>query len=445
MDCHVIAFFDCILEIMCAFPPSERKIRVQVPIARFSYVLSMVLITAGLDTLSIIVGVFRAHHDRLAITEAVLPGLHRHSDLVGFYRRIGDYGTSAFFSTRFTIDLFNYPALMAQPLRWLFALHTPLQRYNECLLIWCCVVLAGTSVLLKRRGFSVGAAGILPVVLLTINFPFQLLIFTSNLELFVWMVVTVGIACYVAGFRTAAAIAFGIGAAMKYYPIAFLGVFRFRRDWLRIVYGLVAAIAANLYGLYLLGPSVSAAQAGLAMDRRIFADLYLNQWRPVDSTFNHSLYELVKLLFIVGLHRTPGWLLPAFICIAAPVTLVLYLFRVQHLPFIQRLLCVAVMGVWLMPISQDYTLVLLLLPVIALCTRMSPDDCNLRFKSDRSLRMLFALLGVVFSALTFLRIGSIGLGGVVRAICLGLILFLGSQSSLLAHVKQVQSASPSEG
>ena len=379
-------------------------------------------ITLALDALAIGIGCIVARTQHLPITTAVLPGLHRYRDLIGFYRRIGAYGTGAFFSQSITIDLFNYPALMAAPLHWLFAANTPLQRYSTCFALWIVLLLAISVRALSQKGITVLLAAALTVLVLATNFPVELLLFTNNLELFVWAIVTLGICSYYLGWQWLAAVCFGIGAALKYYPLALLGLFPLRRGWPKILLGLLSAALANLLGLFLMGPTIAEAQRGLRSSSKVFAAQYLSQWRPIDSTYDHSLFGLAKSIFVHLTGHAMPWLLVWYIAIAVPVLLLLYLFRIQFLPSPQRLLALSVIAVWAMPISQDYTLVLLLAPMLVLLLSTLGSTTGKASVLSRPLTITLVCLGIVFGALTFLRAGPSGFGGYVRAVLLGVIL-----------------------
>ncbi len=389
-------------------------------------------ITLALDVCALVVGYVTAHTQHLQVSTAILPALHRYADLLGFYRRIGDYGTAAFFSQTITTDLFNYPALMAVPLHWLFAAHTPLQRYSTCFALWIALLLFISVRALSRNGLPTATAlGITALVLAT-NFPIHLLYFTNNLELFVWAVVALGVCSYCMGYPWLAAACFGVGAALKYYPLALLGLFPFRRNWLKILLGLVTAFLANLLGLALMGPTITEAHNGLQASREVFAEQYLSQWRPIDSTYDHSLFGLLKSAIIHSTHHPAPWLLAWYIAVALPLLLLLYFLRIQFLPTPQRLLALSVIAVWVMPISQDYTLVLLLAPVLVLLLNTLRRGDGPAPDLSRPFRVALLCLGIVFGALTFLTVGLSGFGGYIRAVLLGVILACSLRRDFLA-------------
>lgn len=355
--------------------------------------------------------------------------MHRGYDLLGFADRFRTFGTPAFF------DLggqgqFNYPAPMAIVLAALFRMPGGAVRiFNLLLVAFLSLVGALFVRACRRRGIGLAPAAVFTVALLLLSFPVQLLWFMSNAELFVWIVVAAGLWAWFTNRSWLAVLCFGLAGSLKYFPLTFLGLFSLRREWHKILAGVVVCAVSIVTSLAIMGPTIPAAAAGLRRSAALFTGNYLQSFRPVDSGFDHSLFALLKVLLVQSGHLDvlPRLLQP-YLLLMAITLLALYLLRIQHLPAPNRLLALTIFAVTAMPISQEYTLIHLFAPLAVILLAMPGS----RFPATLSLRLAFLCFGILFAAL-FLgaSTSSLQFGGQAKCLLLLFLLALSLRRDLL--------------
>ncbi len=319
-------------------------------------------------------------------------------DLTVYIETFKTFHTADFF-TFSTHSRFAYPAASAVVYRFFYSFHRFKAAYAVISGGWALVGIAAVSrALLRRHVQPVVAVALAATCCAT--FPFVFLFQRGNIEIVLWMLTSIGTLAYVRRQPYAAAILWGMAAAMKIYPIFLLGVFLGRRrETGPFLTGIASALLTTLASLWYVGPSVGLAFRGFLGGVQGFQGAYAEFVRLNELGFDHSLFSVAKLLAIGTGHSSAAWLHPYYV-IAGAVAALVFLLRVRKLPFANRLVFLTVAATLLPPVSYEYTLVQIYVPGILLllyalrpATLATPDPPS--GLSDRSLHSLHWALACI--------------------------------------------------
>ncbi|MEO6923950.1 MAG: glycosyltransferase family 87 protein, partial [Bryocella sp.] len=304
-------------------------------------------------------------------------------DVLVYKGRFSLYHTAKFFTSR-AYSSFAYPAGSAPLYEALYGTADAVSTY---LIVSCSLIavgLGGAVLFLKKRG---AVALVLPLLLL--SFPMVFLVQRGNIEVVLWALVALGLVVYRRGWTVAAAILFGLAAAMKLYPILLLGLFlKRKRDVPALVIGVVTALAATGAAIAYTGPTFAVAANGFFTGVSRFQSHYVDVVSKVEVGFDHCLFSPLKYYAYLH-HLSPAPWKPAYFAIAGVVTLLLFL-RVRTLPFLNRVLFLVTAMVSLPPVSFTYTLVHLYVPLLFLM------GCFVTFKGRPPATAVLALTLICF-------------------------------------------------
>lgn len=353
-------------------------------------------------------------------------GLTAKYDLLCFVERYRFFRKPGFFNLEG--QPFNYPAFAAVILRPFYGESIPPEsRYFLVFLtasfLSSCIFVAS---LVKRGMRTVVATGLAASAMF--SFPILLMLYLNNAEILVWVFLTLGVwACCKKHFWIAA-LCFGLGAALKYYPILLLALFLRKGQWSKAVGGALAGLVASVLSLQFLGPSISGAYAGLKSQLPRFASYYLQTWHTSEGSIDHSLYGYVKLLAVrEGRPDILQWTLPLYLVIVSVAVSVLYFMRIRKQAPLNQLLALMVVCIWLSPLSADYTLVNLI-PVMG--AFVSYAWGNSEPQDVRLLVPVFICFAVLLAPIYFLTVGGIPYQGPIRCLVLAFLLLLTLQYDL---------------
>ena len=82
-----------------------------------------------------------------------------------------------------------------------------------------------------RAGIAAYQAALLPLTVAAMSFPIARLIHQGNIELVVWIFTATGVWAFMRGHENAAAVLWGLAAAMKLFPLVLLGLLLPRRHY----------------------------------------------------------------------------------------------------------------------------------------------------------------------------------------------------------------------
>ena len=368
------------------------------------------------------------HAYRARTMAQMFPQFTANYDLLCYESRFRFFGSDKFFS--FDGQVFNYPAPIAVVFSLLYRSSAgPVSIYKYALIFWVILGVAAFVYACVRRGTRWYTAAIGSLLVVFTSFPFLFMFFLHNLELLVWIVLGTGIWAFYTGKHWLAAVCFGLAGSFKYFPLAFLFSFPFRKEWKQIFVGASVFGLSMIGSLWIMGPTIKTAAAGLRQQTGVFAEQYLYVWRPAEGAVDHSAFAALKLILLETHHAASihaalrPYLLTVFILAGS-----LYLLRIRKMSSLSQLLLISVASVWLMPLSHDYTLVNLFIPcaLLVLYALDRPDDLPTTRKStvDYYLAGAFVCFGIIFSWLTFVHHGSVHYGGQCRCLVLTVLFCL---------------------
>ena len=135
---------------------------------------------------------------------------------------------------------------------------------------WLAALVGWASRGLMRVGMSTATAVLLPLTLVAISFPIWRLVHEGNIELVIWMFTALGVWAWWRGHDDAAAVLWGLAAAMKLFPMVLLLLLLPRGKWRAFAVGVGTFVGATVLSLWWLGPSFGVACEGI--DRRTCLD-----------------------------------------------------------------------------------------------------------------------------------------------------------------------------
>jgi hypothetical protein len=340
-------------------------------------------------------------------------------DLNGFYPKFAYFHSSAFFSIEPQYG-FAYPAPMAVLYKAVYSL-LPVQELREqSLLALIAAVLALGGVILGlqlvRRGLSKWAAGGFCAALVLFSYPFWFEAKQGNLEFFVFLLIAAGVVLLLKGRGYSSAAAFALAGSLKIFPLVFLGLHIAQRRWRPLLLALALVPLITLASLWLLAPDVAFTWQHLQANLQEFQTKIVLHVVPREIGFDHSLFSVVKRV----LGPNPA-LISGYMLLAALAGCVLFFVRIRHLPIVNQVLALTVASVLLPPVSYDYTLIHLylpLFPLVMLALRSAQSAWNIP-----GLSAILPLLAATLAPLSELIYQGVRFGGQLRALLL-LTLFI---------------------
>jgi hypothetical protein len=243
----------------------------------------------------------------------------------------------------------------------------PAHLYLFAILLCSAIALLLFYKALLRRQVGVGPAAIFVAVLYLCSFPLWFDFHQANIEFAVWVVLSCGIWAHWRGHSWIAAACFGLGAAMKLFPVIFLCLLLSRRQYRQLAFAMVVAAVATVAGLWLLCPDLAYSwQQTNAAIATLHNSTMLVIW-PIQSGFDHTLFCLFKR----SLPTLPppaelNRFLNRYLATAALGGVALYFLRIRKLPLVNQVLCLTIASILLPPVSYDYTLLHLYAPFVLL-------------------------------------------------------------------------------
>ncbi len=338
-------------------------------------------------------------------------------DLLNFDPAFKHLHTAEFFSTRFPVP-YMYPAAVA-PL-YSFFLGLPLRvRVFHCTIA---VILLAAAIsfglYLWRNGLKWWRSALLGLGTLGLSYPALFELKQSNMEIFVCVLVAVGVLLFFQARFHWAAVCFGLAIAMKIFPFVYLGLFFSRRRYGAIGTAVVVAIVATLCSLAYLGPSITTAWHGVSNDLHYYQQTVPTVMRE-EIGYDHTLFALLKRVIHQLLYRHISGdrydsLLRYYMPLVGVFGLLLYFLRIRHLPTVNQVLCLAIASILLPPTSYDYTLLHIYTPwALLVLFALSNND-----RRTKGLTLAFICLALATSIETELIFHARSLGGQFKALVL---------------------------
>jgi hypothetical protein len=314
-----------------------------------------------------------------------------------------------------------YPPFAAVVMAPMYAFPIPVLAFLIVAGMWLLALVAWASRALVRAGIGAATAILLPLTLVAISFPIERLVHQGNIELVLWIFAACGVWAFWHGHDDAAAVLWGLAAAMKLFPLVLLILLLPRRKWRAVGVGVGTFVGATLLSLWWLGPTVGVAWRGSMKNVFGYQGVRVSEWTLRELVANHSLIEPAKLVAMIARFPLDRLMLPYYVG-GAVVLAVAFFGKLRKMPVANQLLAVSTFMVMFPPISYYHALVHMYAPLAVLAwVAISAERAGVRVRGLRGAMLLFVPLFAPFTVLTFP--GAMVFCGMVQAMVL-VVLFL---------------------
>lgn len=327
-----------------------------------SYLVLSACAAAAAGWLAFFFLLFRSHQLGAA---GLFPRDHVFTDFYLYKPTFDVFHTAAFFQPNEGRSGFAYPPLVAPLYRFFYRQHHRISWYLLLTAFLWAVLLGWVSQVYRamphspRRNLAVLLSGLL-------SYPAVFLLERGNLELFVWAAAAAGVFFFHRRRPSLAAVCFGLAAALKLFPIVLFGLFLGQKRSLRyLLLGLFVMMLSTALAIWYTGPTFQVAARGFLHGVTGFQQHYGTTVRPFELRFDHSLFAVVKV-FSALRGRSPASFSSLYFLVCALLFSGIFFLRVLRLPWQNRLLFLSVSMILLPPVSYEYTLVHLYVPLLVL-------------------------------------------------------------------------------
>ena len=314
-----------------------------------------------------------------------------------------------------------YPPFAAAVMAPLYAFPIPELLYLLVSGAWLAVLVEWVGRGLVRVGVAPATAVLMPLSLVLISFPIERLVHQGNIEIVLWMLTALGVLAFLRGHDDAAALLWGLAAAMKLFPLVLLVLLLPRRKWRAFAEGVATFVGATVWALWWLGPSVRVAWAGTMVNVFRYQGARTAEWTLRELVANHSLIEVAKIVAMIAHYPMDKLTLPYFACGAAVMGAALF-GKLWKMPVANQVLAVSTFMVMFPPISYYHALVHMIAPLVLLgWIAIRAQQAGVRVRGLQGTMLLFVPLFAPFTLLTYPTV--FVYCGLVQALLL-LVLFL---------------------
>ena len=311
---------------------------------------------------------------------------------------------------------FNYPAPMAV-LQW--ALHKVFADNVVALAAFIATVaLAGAALLTRaavRKGLPARSAILFWAVTLCCSYPLAFEIKQGNLEIFVWLLVVAGVFTFARGNTRTAALCFALAGALKLFPLCFLGLHLARGKWRSAFAAVGITLAVTVASLWLITGDLAFTWQQLHANAAILQDHVLLRVLPREIGFDHSLFGLLK----AAVGGVTASTLRIYLGAAAVSGVLLFVMRIRKQPFPEQVLALTAASILLPPVSYDYTLLYLYLPLGLFFFRLLAER-----QAGPQTRVILILLALILAPMSEFIVHGQRFGGQIKAVLLAALLTL---------------------
>ena len=265
---------------------------------------------------------------------------------------------------------------------------------------------------------------------LLMGFPLLFLLDRANIEAVIWVLILLSIVAYTRNRMLIAALLLGLATSMKIFPGLLFLLFLAKRKYGAFALAIAATAVFSIAALAGIGPSIRQAAADSSQSAQFLKDNYINV-RSV-MQFDHSVFGAVKQAIYLFDHRDLSQLtatiaktLPFYSVLIPLAAVLLYLFRIRHLPVLNQLASYLVLCVSLPYVSYEYTLVYIYLVWAAFLLFLFTDVVSGRVQIPaRAVNAIMVSCAIIFAPLSYIVFGrSFGLGGQIKTVCLIVVLW----------------------
>ncbi len=314
-----------------------------------------------------------------------------------------------------------YPPFAAAVMAPMYAAKSPEGVYLAVAAMWIVAAVWGVRRALMREGIGAVTATLFPASLVLLLFPILRLVHEGNIELVLWIFVSLGTWAFLRGRDDWAGALWGLAAAMKLYPIILLILLLPRKRYRAIGVGVLTFVGSTVLSLAWLGPTMGVAWRGSLQNVFGYQGVRVGELSLRELAANHSIFGLVKMVAVVGHMPLAKLTLPYYAC-GALVLLVTFFGKLRKMPVANQLLAVSVFMVSLPTISYFHTLANLYGPLVVLMfVAIDAAKSGVQVPGLKGTMMMFVPLFASWTIFTFQRV--FVFDGLVQAILL-LALFL---------------------
>ena len=268
-------------------------------------------------------------------------------------------------------------------------------------------------------------------ITLLLGFPLIFLLDRANIEAAIWVLILLGVVGFTRNRMFAAAMLLALAASMKIFPGLLFLLFLAKRKYGAFALAIVATALFSILALAGVGPSIRQAAADSSKSASFLRDSFITTRKSPE--FDHSLFGAIKqALYLYHYHHQDLSQLTAAITKSLTVysflvplaVILLYWFRLRHLPVMNQLASYLVLCVLLPYVSYEYTLIYVYIVWGLFLLFLLTDVVSGRVAIPYSaIKVVMFSCAVIFAPLRYLRLGrSFGVGGQVKALLLILIL-----------------------
>lgn len=339
-------------------------------------------------------------------------------DLLEYLPTLKLVHTPAFF-TGAGSHVIAYPPLGAALFAFLYSFHHPVALYLAILAGWLLASLWIVAQVLIGKGLQTWVAVLFPLTVAVCSFPIEGLIQRGNIELFVWITISIGIWMIFRGQQNEAAVLWGLAAAIKLYPILLFAIFLRKQSFRALMLACGTFVLSTIAAMRFLVPDLrlafhhsSAAVAG-------YQGLRSSMWNLHEVAVNHSLFVWFKLFG--GFSSDPARISRIYFICGGLLFVLAYFGRARRMPLLNQLLVVIVFMVLLPSVSYFYTLTNLYGPWLALVFLcIAAHRRHITVPGLRSTVLLFVPVFASFTLFTFRK--AYLFGGLIQSLILLCIL-----------------------
>ena len=297
-----------------------------------------------------------------------------------------------------------YPPFSAVVMAPLYASSTPGAVFLTLSAVWLAVCIWGVRRALIGAGISSVTATLFPLTMVTMSFPIARLVHQGNIELVLWIFAAVGVWAFLRGWDDAAAVLWGLAAAMKLFPVVLLLLLLPRRRIRAFALGMTTFVAATVLSLWWLGPTMEIAWRGSLQNVFGYQSVRVSEWSLRELAANHSALTLAKLAAKLMGVPLAGLTLPYYACGALVLGLAFF-WRLWKMPVANQLLAVSVFMVMFPPVSYFHALVHLYAPLLLLLfVAIRAERAGVQVRGLKGTVMLFVPLFASWTLLTIPRV-----------------------------------------
>jgi Glycosyltransferase family 87 len=297
-----------------------------------------------------------------------------------------------------------YPPFAATVMAPMYAAPNPIGFYLVVAGVWIALGVWGVRGALLAEGIGTATATLFPVSLVLLLFPIPRLVIEGNIELVLWIFVSLGVLAWVRGRDNWAAVLWGLAAAMKLYPIVLLMLLLPRRRYGATALGVATFVGASVLALWWLGPTMSIAWHGSLQNVFGYQGVRASEFSLRELAGNHSIFGQVKVVAMIARWPVAKLTLPYYAC-GGLVMLAAFFGKLSKMPMANQLLAVSVFMVSLPTVSYFHTLANLYPALVLLMfVLIDAEKAGVKVPGLTAAVMMFVPLFASWTIFTFQRV-----------------------------------------